>query len=304
MGRRNWTTEEILGEVEAGWGGPVFWDWLAPSQAANENARKQWARFLRLTESPSSAMAQTLVALEVDLTPVLPSIAVPTLVLHQRGDRAIDVRHGRELAALIPNATYRELPGSDSAWWVGDVDALADEIEEFLTGVRPVRGADRVVATVLFTDVVASTEKAAEVGDRSWRSILDRHNALVRRELARHRGREIKTVGDGFLATFDAPARAIRCAAAVRDGVRALGIDVRAGLHTGELELLDRDVGGIGVHIGARVSALAGRGEVLVSSTVKDLVVGSGIAFEDRGAHALKGVPGEWHLFAVASGAP
>jgi len=209
------------------------------------------------------------------------------------------VTAGRQLAARIPGAKYVELPGADHLPWVGDPDAILDEIEEFLTGARPTIEPDRVLATVLFTDIVGSTERLAQVGDRRWRELLGAHHAIVRRELERFRGHEVNTAGDGFLATFDGPARAVRCAGAIRDAVRSVGLEVRAGVHTGEIELMGDDVGGIAVHIGARVAAGAGPGEILVSSTVKDLVAGSGLVFEDRGAHALKGVPGEWRLFRV-----
>jgi len=223
---------------------------------------------------------------------------VPTLVLHRAGDRFIRAGNGRYLAEHIPGAQYVELPGED-ALFVGDTEMLLGEMEEFLTGTRPVPEIDRVLATVLFTDIVGSTERAATLGDRAWRTLLDTHHGIVRQELERHRGREIKTVGDGFLATFDGPARAIRCACAIREGLRSLGIEIRAGLHTGECELMKDDVGGIAVHIGARVVATAAPSEVLVSSTVKDLVAGSGVRFADRGVHSLHGVPGEWRLFAV-----
>jgi class 3 adenylate cyclase len=222
---------------------------------------------------------------------------VPTLVLHRVGDRRIRVGHGRYLAEHIPGAKYVEVPGDYHAFSV--VETMLGEIEEFLTGVRPVPEIDRVLATVLFTDIVGSTERAATLGDRAWHALLDTHHGIVRRELERHRGREVKTVGDGFLATFDGPARAIRCACAIRDGVHPLGMEIRAGLHTGECELMGDDVGGIAVHIGARVVASAAAGEVLVSSTVRDLVAGSGLRFADRGTHHLPGVPGEWRLFAV-----
>ena len=203
------------------------------------------------------------------------------------------------MAERIPGAKLVEFPGHDHLWWFGDQDAISDEIEEFLTGARHAPEPDRVLATVLFTDIVGSTERAAELGDRAWRDLLERHGEVVRRQLGAHRGREVKTTGDGFLATFDGPARAITCAREIAEGVKPLGIDIRAGLHTGECEVIGDDVGGIAVHTGARVSALADAGEVLVSQTVRDLVAGSGIEFEDRGEHELKGVPGEWRLFAA-----
>jgi class 3 adenylate cyclase len=204
------------------------------------------------------------------------------------------------MADRIERAKLVEFPGEDHLWWFGDQDSIVDEIEEFLTGARHAPEPDRVLSTVLFTDIVGSTERAAALGDSDWRALLERHDALVRRELDAHRGREVKSTGDGFLATFDGPARGIRCAQGIAEGVRPLGIEVRAGLHTGECEVLGDDVGGIAVHTGARVSAKAGAGEVLVSQTVKDLVAGSGIEFDDRGEHELKGVPGDWRLFAVS----
>jgi class 3 adenylate cyclase len=203
------------------------------------------------------------------------------------------------MAENIPGAKYIELPGEDLFWWVGDADAIVDEVEEFVTGVRPTPKSDRVLATVLFTDIVGSTERASELGDRRWRALLDEHDTLVRRELERYRGREVKVVGDEFLATFDGPARAIHCACAIAEAVRGLGLEIRAGLHTGEVELRGEDIAGLAVHIGARVAALAGPGEVLVSGTVPPLVAGSGLEFSDRGSRELKGVPGAWNVFAV-----
>jgi class 3 adenylate cyclase len=238
--------------------------------------------------------------LEVDARDLLPIIGVPTLVIHRAGDILVEAGHGRYLAEHIPGARYAEFPGEDHWPWLGDAESVLGEIEEFLTGARREREPDRVLATVLFTDIVGSTERAAALGDHRWRTLLDEHDRLVRRELTRFRGHEVKTTGDGFLATFDGPARGIRCAAAIRDGVRAMGVEVRSGLHTGEVEARDDDVGGIAVHIGARVAAVAGPSEVVVSSTVKDIVAGAGIIFEDRGEHLLKGVPGPWHLFSVA----
>jgi class 3 adenylate cyclase len=240
---------------------------------------------------------------QIDVRAILPSIQVPTLILHRPGDRTTRVEGSRYLAEHIPGARYVEVPGQDHLMWVGDSDAIVDEIEEFLTGARHVVEPDRVLATVLFTDIVASTEHLARLGDRRWRELLDDHFRLARREIARYRGREVKTTGDGVLASFDGPARAIRCAGAIRDVTRELGIEIRAGLHTGEVELLGQDLGGIAVHTGARVVAEAGPGEVLVSSTVKDLVAGSGFEFEDRGTRTLKGIPGEWRLFAAVPAA-
>jgi class 3 adenylate cyclase len=272
---------------------------LAPSAAHDQRFRRWIARYERLAIPPQAHIPMYAAHFEWDLRGVLPSIRVPTLVLHRAGDGHIRVGHGRYLAAHIPAAKYVELPGDDHLFFVGDSEAMLAEIEEFLTGVRPVPEIDRVLATVLLTDIVGSTERAATLGDRAWHALLNTHHEIVRRELDRHRGREVHPVGDGFLATFDGPARAIRCARSIRDGLRPLGIEIRAGLHTGECQLMGDDVGGIAVHIGARVAARAAPGEVLVSSTVKDLVAGSGLRFVDRGTHSLHGVPGEWRLFAV-----
>jgi class 3 adenylate cyclase len=236
-----------------------------------------------------------------DVRAVLPSIKVPTLVIHRRDDPGIDFRHSEYLAEKIPGARLVELPPGDSLPMLAEGTILIDELEEFYTGARPAREPDRVLATVMFTDIVASTARAADLGDARWRDLLERHDSLVRAQLDRHRGREVKSTGDGFLATFDGPARAIRCACDITVDVRRLGLDVRAGLHTGELEVRGDDVAGMAVHIGARIGSLADAGEVLVSGTVKDLVVGSGIDFSDRGAHPLKGVPGEWRVFSVES---
>jgi class 3 adenylate cyclase len=275
---------------------------MAPSAAEDPSFREWYLRALRFGGTPGSALAWYRMTADIDVRPLLPAIRVPTLVLHRVGDRVIPVESGRHLAQHIPGARYVELPGADHLNTVGS-DDVADEMEEFLTGSRPMPEADRVLSTVLFTDIVGSTERAAELGDRRWRELLERHDGLVRENLERFRGREVKTAGDGFLATFDGPARGIRSAAAIAEAVSSLGLRIRAGLHTGEIELAGADVRGIAVHIAARVMAMAGPGEVLVSGTVKDLVVGSGIGFEDRGTHELKGVPGEWRLFAVAEGA-
>jgi class 3 adenylate cyclase len=234
-----------------------------------------------------------------DIRGILPAIRVPTLVV-ARAESAVDPAHGRYLADRIADARYVELPGRGSLLWSGDQEALLREIEHFITGSRPAPQHDRVLATVLFTDIVGSTDRAAEIGDARWRELLAEHDRVVRQALDRFEGREVKTTGDGFLATFDGPARAIRCAEAIHEALRPIGVDVRVGLHTGEIDLVDGDVEGIAVHIGARVMAKAGAGETVVSSTVKDLVVGSEIGFEDRGEHDLKGVPGTWRLFAVS----
>lgn len=291
--------EASLEAIPEFWGEAAFLDAWAPTVAEDERVREWWGRFERLGASPGAMVQLMRMFGEIDVRHILPVINVPTLVVHRKGDRVVNYRGARWMAEQIPGAKYVELPGVDHVAFFGDADSLIDEVQEFVTGVRPVEVSDRVLATVLFTDIVSSTERAAEVGDAKWRSLLDEHDALVRRDLERFRGREIKTMGDGFLATFDGPARAIRCAASIGRAMKTIGIDVRAGLHTGECEMLVNDVGGIAVAIAARVSALAGAGEVLVSSTVKDLVAGSGILFEDRGAQALKGVPGEWHVFAA-----
>jgi class 3 adenylate cyclase len=258
--------------------------------------RQMWARWERLGASPRGAKQLTEMVLDIDVRPILETLQVPTLVVHHTGDRAIPVESGRYLARHIPGARYWEQPGEHL---FADVDALVAEIEEFLTGARPARVRDRVLATVMFTDMVSSTERTASLGDRAFGDLLDRFRAVVRDQLQDYRGREVDTRGDDFLATFDGPARAIRCARAIGDAARTLGVDVRSGLHTGEIELRSDGVGGIAVNIGARVSGLAEPGEVLASRTVVDLVAGSGLEFDDRGEHELKGVPGTWRLFAV-----
>jgi len=283
------------------WGGPVGLEDRAPSMAHDEPYRQWWGRYLRMSASPKDSATLTKMNFEIDVRSILPTIKVPTLILHATRDRAIDVGGSRYMARHIPGARLVELPGPDHLPWLSDASLALEEIEQFLTGSHSSPEPDRVLATVLFTDIVGATEKASGLGDRRWHDLLDSHHRLVRGELARFRGREIGTAGDGFLATFDGPARAIRCACSVSKQVRALGLDIRAGLHTGEIELMGADVGGIAVHIGARVAALAGPGEVLVSSTVKDLVAGSGLTFVDGGVQVLKGVPGQWHLFAVAT---
>jgi len=292
--------ERVMASFDTRWGQELMGiDSMAPSLASDPRFQEYYLRAMRYGGTPGAARAWYQMTTEIDVRNILPTIRVPTLILHRTGDRAVPVEAGRYLAAHIPEARYVELPGEDHWWWSGDYAAIIDEIQEFLTGDRPIPEHDRVLATVLFTDIVASTEQAAQLGDRKWKSLLERHNDLVRRHLQRFRGQEIDTAGDGFLATFDGPARAIRCAQTIARDARAIGIEVRAGLHTGEIERLGADIGGIAVHLAARVMALAGPSEVLVSSTVKDLVAGSGITFEDRGRHALKGVPDEWHLFAV-----
>jgi pimeloyl-ACP methyl ester carboxylesterase len=295
------TVEQFFDLVERNWGGPVGLSLWAPSVAADPAARAWWSRFLRMAASPRTATNLLRLYVDIDVREVLPSISVPTLVLHRSGDRVVPVALGRYIAERIPGARFVELPGDDHVPAFGDADALLGEVEELLTGQRGARESDRVLATVLFTDIVDSTRRAAELGDGPWRVLLEDHNRLVRREIERHRGREVKSTGDGFLATFDGPARGVRCAQAIAREVRRLGIEVRAGLHTGECEIVDHDVAGMAVHIGARVGARAGPGEVLVSNTVKDLVVGSGLDFAERGECELKGVPGSWRLYAVTS---
>ncbi len=274
---------------------------FAPSLSGDPRVVEAFARQERSAASPSMVQQIFEMFLDIDVRAILPTIAVPTLVLHRHGDRVVNRRAGRALAEQIPDARFAELPGIDHLPWAGDADAVLGEIEEFLTGARSTPEPDRVLATVMFTDIVGSTERAAELGDARWRDLLAAHQAAVRRELTRFRGREVKTLGDGCLATFDGPARAIRCGREVVAGARSLGLAVRAGLHSGEVEVIGDDVGGIAVHIAARVGALAAGDEVLVSSTVKDLVAGSGIQFEDRGTKELKGIPDEWRLFAAVA---
>ena len=296
------TRRRILGSYEDRWGRESFGARaLAPTIAEDERFLQWQAQAQRFAGTPASARAWFQITMEIDVRAVLPAIRVPTLVLHRTHDRGVPVEAGRYLAQRIPDAKFIELSGRDHYPFVGDGDVLLDEVEEFLTGSRRSREPDRVLATVLFTDIVGSTERAAQLGDRRWKELLEDHHRLVRSELEHARGKEVRIAGDGFLATFDGPARAIRCACAIRDAVRPLGLEIRAGLHTGEIELAETGVEGIAVHIGARIADLAGPGEVLSSSTVRDLVAGSGIEFADRGAHVLKGVPGEWRVQAVTS---
>lgn len=282
-----------------GWGEGVGLGAWAPSRREDAALRGWWARLQRVAASPG--MVRNIFALypQLDIRDVLPAIRVPTLVLHRRDDRMVRPEMGRYVAERIPGSKFVELDGTDHLFFTGDADALLDEIEEFLTGVRPVPAVERVLATVLFTDIVDSTKRAVELGDERWKELLGRHDAQVRRQLERFHGREVNTTGDGFLARFDGPARAIRCAIAIRDVLRSLGLEMRAGVHTGEVELRDDDISGIAVHVAARVAAAAEAGEVLVSRIVVDLVAGSGLGFADRGEHILKGVAGEWGLFAV-----
>jgi pimeloyl-ACP methyl ester carboxylesterase len=273
----------------------------APSVVREPGLREWAARWIRYCATPGAFAALMRMNAEVDVRDVLPAIHVPTLILHRQGDRAVRIERGREFEAGIQTSRFVELPGIDHYPWYGDASSVIAAIESFVKSIVEEAEFERVLATVLFTDIVGSTQRASDLGDRLWRELIERHHAVIRAHLSRFRGRELDTAGDGFLASFDGPARAIRCARAVTEAVRELGIEVRAGLHTGECELLGDKLGGISVHIGARVAALAQPGEVLVSSTVKDLVAGSGIEFEDRGVEELKGVPGQWRLFAVVA---
>jgi class 3 adenylate cyclase len=293
--------DEILAAVVAMWGTGEYQHATNPDMPWNEEIRATWGRVERLAASPGTVALMLSLVIGMDVRAVLPTVRVPTLVLHHTDDQFIVPAMGKYVADHISGAKYVELPGRNTYHFVEPWRESFREISEFLTGHQAEVADDRVLATVLFTDIVDSTRRAAEIGDRDWHALLDAHDAVVRAQLVRFRGREVNTSGDGFLAMFDGPQRAIRCAVAIRDAVQTLGIEVRAGLHTGECEVRGDDIGGIGVHIGARVSALAGPNEVLVSSTLRDLVIGSGLEFEDRGIHQLKGVPGEWHLFAVAS---
>jgi class 3 adenylate cyclase len=272
---------------------------LAPTRADDTRFLSWYRRWERMSSTPSAAAATLRWAMQFDLAPILSSIQARTLLVHRSGSALYDLDSVRAAAKLIPDARCAELPGADALPYVGDSDALLDVIAEFLTGAKGAADPDRSLATVLFTDIVGSTRTADQLGDRRWAYLLDEHHARIRRLLDRFRGSEIDTAGDGFFATFDGPARAIRCACAIREAVRDIGIEIRAGLHTGEVEHRGRSVTGIGVHVGARVGALAQASEVLVTSTVQMLVLGSGIGFADRGLHQLKGVPDRWRLFAV-----
>jgi class 3 adenylate cyclase len=291
--------DRYLDAVRRTWGTPAILDVQAPGMKHDQRWCRWFLRGQRLSASPSAAAFFTESVMDTSVHDVLASIQAPTLILHRRDNAHARVAHGRYLAEHIPGASYQELPGGDHAYCAGDTKGLVDEIEEFVTGVRPAVPTERVLATVLFTDMVGSSQRTAEMGDRAWRTLLDAHDAIVRAHLERYRGREIKTTGDGVLATFDGPARAIRCACDIRDAVTGLGLELRLGLHTGEIELRGDDVAGIAVVIGQRVSTLARPNEVLVSRTVVDLVAGSGIDFDDYGEHELKGVPGAWRLLAV-----
>jgi pimeloyl-ACP methyl ester carboxylesterase/class 3 adenylate cyclase len=301
-----WTSEQwdaFLANMEENWGKPdgVVLDRWAPSIARDEQAATAAAAYFRASASPGAALAVMKMNREIDVRNILPSVHVPTLIMHRVDERVIHVDNARYMARRIPGAKLVELPGIDHMPWVGDFEPIVQETAEFLTGTRHVAEPERELATVQFIDIVQSTERAAALGDRQWRELLEGFQSLVRESLRQHRGREIDTAGDGFLAAFDGPARAIRCAAAVRERARAHGIELRAGVHTGECEIIGEKLGGIAVHTGSRVAGKAEPGEILVSQTVKDLVAGSGLQFAERGVHSLKGVPGEWRLYAFTS---
>jgi class 3 adenylate cyclase len=302
VSRERW--DEFLRRVEEHWGRGILVPINAPSRR-DDDAFVQWfGRLERASASPGGILALMRANYEIDVRHALATIQAPTLILHRVGDKTVPVEAGRYLAQHIPGARYVELPGDDHLLQAFDqetLDRLIDETEEFITGTRSGPEPDRVLVTVLFTDIVGSTERAASVGDRRWRELLDGYLGLVRRHLERFRGKEVDVAGDGLFAVFDGPARAIRCACAIRDAVRPLGLEIRTGLHTGECQVAGAKVSGIAVHTGARIAAAARPQEVLVSGTVRDLVAGSGIRFDDRGRHVLKGVPGDWRLFAVAS---
>jgi class 3 adenylate cyclase len=293
--------DEFLAEIDEHWGQGGLINLFLPSFADDERARRLWARYQRMGGSPGTAHALAEANLQIDVRHVLAHIQVSTLVIHRTDERVVPVTHGRYIAEHIPGAQLLEQPGDDHLPWLGDADGVLGAIEQFVTGSRHHVDEDRILATVLFTDIVDSTRHAAEAGDRRWRELLDLHDELGEREVGRFRGRRVKRTGDGMLALFDGPARGVRCAEAFRDGVAELEIELRAGLHVGECELRDDDVGGLAVHIGARIAGLARPGEILVSRTVRDLVAGSGLQFAERGEQELKGVPERWPLYAVAS---
>jgi class 3 adenylate cyclase len=298
-GRSPELEDEVQHVMRTGWGRGVFLDQVAPSRVGDEEFRKWWARYQRIGASPGTVLSMRRMLGQFDVRDVLSSIRAPTLILHRAETHWNRVEHGRYLAEHIPGAKYVEVPGVDHFSFTGDAEPILREIETFVAGIAGPPSSDRQLSTVLFTDIVGSTQLAAELGDARWRELLERHRAFVRRELERHRGREVDTAGDGFFATFDGPARAVHCAHAIRLGVAEQGIEIRAGLHTGEVEVLREGLAGVAVHIGQRILSEAEPGEVLVSSTVKDLTAGAGLEFEDRGKHSLKGVPEEWRLYAV-----
>lgn len=292
--------QSFIDAIETRWGTGDSVRFFAPSRANDDRFRAWWAKFERLGASPSAVIALTRMNCEIDVRHVVRSIRVPTLVLHRAGDSRVNVGAGRFLGQNIPTVKYVELAGSDHVAWVGDSDSILSELEEFFTGSRAHVDVDRVLATVLFTDIVDSTRRAVELGDRGWSRVLEQHDQIVRREITRYRGREIRALGDGFLATFDGPARAVRCASDIAERIHIeLGFNIRSGVHTGEVELKGEDIGGIAVHMASRIADLAGPGEVYVSSTVRDLVAGSGLRFRDLGRHAAKGLPEELRLFVL-----
>jgi class 3 adenylate cyclase/pimeloyl-ACP methyl ester carboxylesterase len=290
---------EVQDVMRTGWGRGVFLDLVAPSRVGDDDFRRWWARYQRIGASPGTVQSMRRMITQIDVRHVLPSIQAPTLVLHRAETTWNRVEHGRYLGEHIPGARLVEVPGADHLWFIGEVEPILSEVRQFVSGLAGPPKFDRQLATVLYTDIVGSTKLAAEVGDRRWREVLEAQRRLVRLELERFQGREVDTAGDGFLATFDGPARAVDCARGIRDRVRSLGIEIRAGLHTGEVEVLSEGLAGVALHIGQRVLAEAAPGEILVSSTVRDLTAGAELEFEDRGLHELKGVPGEWRLFAV-----
>jgi class 3 adenylate cyclase len=301
IGLRRESLDDFLDGIDEHWGQGGLMNLFLPGFVGDERARRLWARYQRMGGSPGTAHALMEANAQIDVRHVLPHIQVPTLVVHRTDERVLPVTHGRYLAEHIPGAQLLEQPGDNHLPWLDDADGLLDAIEEFVTGSRHHVDENRILATVLFTDIVDSTRHAAEAGDRHWRELLDAHDEISVSEVERFGGRRVKTTGDGMLAVFDGPARGVHCAEAVRDAVAEFGVEIRAGLHVGECELRDEDVGGLAVHIGARVAGLARPGEILVSRTVRDLVAGSGLRFAERGEHELKGVPDRWPLYAVAA---
>jgi class 3 adenylate cyclase/pimeloyl-ACP methyl ester carboxylesterase len=295
-------TEEMIAQRVKLWGTGALINLVWPSQAMNREAVTQVAKFERLSASPGAIKAYMALNLKIDVRSILPTVRVPTLVLHRRSDALVPVERGRELAAQIPGAKYIEYPDGDHAFWTGDVEALFGDIKEFVTGDRESSAFDleRVLATVLFTDIVDSTRSAAAMGDQQWSRLLESHNQMARQLVEKHRGNLVKSTGDGILATFDGPGRAVRCALAFQTATKQIGLPLRAGLHAGEIEMRGRDVGGIAVHAAARVMAQCEPSEVLVSRVVTDLVAGAGIKFAERGSHELKGLPGRWDLFSAS----
>ncbi len=292
--------EAEIESTEAGWGDPAAIPAYMLGDRGGDVAFRDWAaRYFRMSASPKAAAQLLRMNTQMDTRAALPLVQAPTLCIYRSDDEDVKVEEGRWIASQIPDATFVELPGSAHLFWAVDPQAFVDEIEEFVTGHRTAAEPERVLATVLFTDIVDSTRQAATMGDHAWRSLLESHNRITRQQLSRWRGVERSTTGDGFLATFDGPARAVRAGTAIAEAISPLGVSVRAGVHTGEVELVGKDVAGLAVHIGARIAAIAGAGEMLASQTVKDLVVGSDLVFESRGSHTLKGVPGEWQVYAI-----